>query len=412
MISGTTAVSASTLPREASLRNAGALVLGANYRALGIVRSLGRRGIPVWIVRGRGDLLATTSRFVQRNLIWPEGSEQDRVNFLLQIFEGSTSDFWQLFPTDDNHVAMIARHHQALSQRFTLTTPTWDCLRWAYDKRLTYSLAHKLGIAYPRTYYPHSRKDLEEYDLDFPVILKPAFRRNLNRFTAAKAWQVDDRQSLLQRFDEAAALAPPDTVMVQQLIRGDGNSQFSYACLAKNGRPLASLVARRLRQIPMDFGRFSTYVETVEEQGVVGPATSFLSAVGFTGIVEIEFKRDPADGIFKLLDVNPRVWGWLTLCGRAGIDFPYLLWLLLQGHPIPETTARTGVRWIRASADLPVALLEIFRGKLSARSYLRSLSGPIEDAVFKIGDPVPGMLELPLTAYAKWRQHSRLRDNR
>ncbi|PYT21377.1 MAG: hypothetical protein DMG57_38840 [Acidobacteria bacterium] len=60
-------------------------------------------------------------------------------------------------------------------------------------------------------------------------------------------------------------------------------------------------------------------------------------AMRFTGLVEIEFKRDSRDGKFKVLDMNPRVWGWHTLCGRAGVDFPYLTWLLVRGEPVPET---------------------------------------------------------------------------
>jgi len=142
---------------------------------------------------------------------------------------------------------------------------------------------------------------------------------------------------LLARYDEACKLVAPEMLMVQEVLPGWGESQFSYAALCRDGCPLASIVARRTRQFPMDFGRFSTYVETVEEPQVVELGVRFLAAMRFTGLVEIEFKRDSRDGKFKVLDMNPRVWGWHTLCGRAGVDFPYLTWLLVRGEPVPET---------------------------------------------------------------------------
>ena len=57
--------------------------------------------------------------------------------------------------------------------------------------------------------------------------------------------------------------------MVQEFIPGGGGCQFSFAALCSEGQPLASIVARRTRQFPPDFGRASTFVETVDEPGVI-----------------------------------------------------------------------------------------------------------------------------------------------
>jgi len=159
-------------------------------------------------------------------------------------------------------------------------------------------------------------------------------------------------------------------------------------------------VARRLRQYPKDFGQFSTFVETVDEPQVVEPAERLLAAARFTGLVEVEFKRDPHNGQFKVLDINPRVWGWHTLSVRAGVDFSYLLWLLVRGEPVPHLRGRPGERWIHTSADLRVAVGEILSGGFSAGAYLRSIRGRVESAIFSWDDPAPGFLDLPLFAYA------------
>lgn len=145
--------------------------------------------------------------------------------------------------------------------------------------------------------------------------------------------------------------------------------------------------------MPMDFGRFSTYVESIDDPGIVEPATRLLEKLRLTGIVEIEFKRDPVNGSFKLLDVNPRIFGWHTLCTLAGIDISYRLWLLAKGQEMPSLSGTAGVRWVWMSVDLWVALKEILNGRLKFRDYLRSFRGPVEHAVFAADDRVPGFLD-------------------
>jgi predicted ATP-grasp superfamily ATP-dependent carboligase len=295
-------------------------------------------------------------------------------------------------------VVLIARHYKSLAAHYRLTIPSWDTLQWVCDKRLLHQLAENVGVSQPCSFFPRNRDELASLQCRFPVILKPALRVAFNRFTKDKAWLAADRASLLARYDEASALVGPEMVMVQEVIPGWGEAQFSYAALCKDGRPIASIVARRTRQFPMDFGRFSTYVETVDEPRVVEPAVRLLSATGLTGIVEVEFKRDLRDGQYKVLDVNPRVWGWHTLGQRAGVDFPHLLWLLVKGEPLPEVHGRAGERWMRFSADLPMAIYEILKGRLSVWEYLRSLLIPLESAIFAWDDPLPGLLEVPSLA--------------
>ena len=376
---------------------AGALVTGADYRGLGIVRSLGRRGIPVWVMKQDGQVLGAASRYASRSLSSPSSEEsRKQVDFLVNLATKEGVAGWAVFPTSDETVVLIARHHQLLSKYYRLTTPPWKVLRWGCDKRLLYRLAEDLGVDRPWTFCPRNRDELAALECPFPVILKPAMRLGFNRLTRDKAWRVENRASLLARYDEACKLLAPELIMIQELLPGGGEAQFSYAALCRDGVPLASVVARRARQFPMDFGRFSTYVETIDEPQLVEPSVRLLAAMGFTGLVEVEFKKDSRDGKYKVLDVNPRVWGWHTLCGRAGVDFPHLAWLLVRGEPIPNVRARAGERWVRLGADLSVAIQEILSGRLSLRSYLKSLRGSFECSMFAWDDPMPGLLGLPL----------------
>ena len=160
----------------------------------------------------------------------------------------------------------------------------------------------------------------------------------------------------------------------------------------------------------MDFGRASTYVETIDAPDVERIARRILNALRFDGIVEVEFKRDPRDGALKLLDINPRVWGWHSLGRAAGVDFPYLLWRLLRGEQVDERRGRAGVRWVRALTDLPVSIGEIRAGRMTMREYLASLRGPMEFAILAADDPLPAVVEIPSALHLAWLR--RMRDRR
>ena len=379
----------------------GALLLGCDYRALGIARSLGRNGVAVDALRSPGEPLAAASRYVRRSIPWPRDPD-DHVAFLCEL--GASRSGWVLIPTADETAALAARHHEELSEFFTVAVPPWEVLKWAYDKRLTYLLADRVGVAQPRTVLPRDADALRRIDVRFPAVLKPAVKESFHRLTAAKAWRVDDRDELLTRYDEAVTLVDPAVLMVQELVPGGGDDQFSFAALCREGVPLAWLTARRTRQYPADFGRASTFVETVACPQIAAPSRRLLSELGFTGLVELEFKRDARDGTFKLLDINPRVWGWQSLCGRAGVDFPVLQWRMLSGMHVPATRAREGVRWLRLATDTPTALREVLHRRLPLRRYLASLGPGRERAIMAWDDPVPGLAELPVLGYVLVRR--------
>src|SRR5215469_9328095 len=95
----------------------GAIVIGGDYRGLGIVRSLGRHRIPVCVITDE-HTLGGFSRFAKYRLAWPETSDVDRLKFLLDL--GSQPRFarWTLFPTTDETAALVAKSHDQLKENF------------------------------------------------------------------------------------------------------------------------------------------------------------------------------------------------------------------------------------------------------------------------------------------------------
>ena len=238
-----------------------------------------------------------------------------------------------LFAGSDADMRFVAQNHATLGAVFTLTTEPWDKIRFAYDKRRWMHARPNSALRGRRRAIRGSRDDLADLGISFPVILKPTVHETRNAFVDAKAWRADDQRTLAARYDEAKALVGADAIMIQELIPGDGATQFSYAAVWDRGQPIGALVARRCRQYPINFGFTSTLVETVERPEVEAAATRFLASLDFSGLAEIEFKYDARDGSYKILDVNARAWTWMALGAAAGIDFPALQYRLARGGP-------------------------------------------------------------------------------
>ncbi len=378
----------------------GAVVIGGDYQGLGIVRSLGRRGIDVLVIDDERSV-SRHSRFATAAVKVPDLRDEETVlETLLELGERHGLEGWVVFPTREETVAALSRHRERLATQFRIPTPPWDVVRCAWDKRNTYEIASELGIVTPRTWSVTSAEELETIDGEPPFAVKPAIKERFLYATRCKAWRADTRAELGARFRAAADVVGAREVIVQELIPGSGDTQLAYCAFFRDGRSAASMVVRRLRQHPLVFGRASTFVETVEDPELEALSERFLRRIGYYGLVELEYKHDARDGRTKLLDVNARTWGYHSLGQRAGVDFPYLLYADQLSLPASgRLRAPPGVCWIRLATDVPTAAILLAQGALDWRTYARSLRMASVESVFSRDDPLPGLAEVALLPY-------------
>jgi predicted ATP-grasp superfamily ATP-dependent carboligase len=388
---------ASTAPADPIV---GALVVGGDYQGLGIVRSLGRHGVPVCVVDDEMSISRFSkycTHFVRRADL---RNERKAVDALIEVGERLGLLGWVLYPTREELVAAFSRNRSQLSRLFRVPTPEWRSVQWAWDKRNTYRLAQELGIPTPITHYPENVDQLAELDgLTGPFAIKPAIKEHFLYATKAKAWCANSHAELKTLFQKASELVGPGEVMVQELIPGGGMQQFAYCAFFRNGEAIGKMVAQRRRQHPLQFGRSSTYVETVDIPVLEELSERFLRASNYYGLVEMEYKLDPRDGQYKLLDVNARTWGYHSLGPRAGVDFSYMLYADQVGLPVSPCKGQSGIGWVRMTTDLPSAFVAILAGDTDLKGYVRSLRNCKVEAVFSHDDPLPGLAEVVMVPY-------------
>lgn len=380
-------------------RAIGAVVIGGDHPGLGVARSLGRRGIPVCVIDDQFSV-SQFSKYVNRVVrVKDLRDETATVDSVLEVGRRHGLQGWVLFPTRDETVAAFSRYRDRLSQFFRVTTPEWDTVRWAWDKKNSYIRAEQLGIPVPRTYSPRTERELESLYNRLPLAVKPAIKENFFYATGAKAWRAETPAQLKHLYRKAAKQIRPEEILLQEIIPGNGQRQFSYCAFFRNGQAHGRLVAKRLRQHPREFGRAATYVETTEHSEVVELAERFLRAIDYYGLVEIEFKQDPRDGQLKLLDVNARTWGFHSLGAAAGVDFPYMLYADQVGLPIDRSSAKAGVGWLRLITDLPTVASGLWNGDFGIGSYCQSLRRTAAESVFCAEDIVPSLAEFFMLPY-------------
>ena len=378
----------------------GAVVLGGDYQGLAITRSLGQRGIPVCVVDDEQSV-SRFSRYCTRFVKLASIRDGDAtVRTLLDLGERLKLHGWVLYPTRDEHVAAFSQCRAELSKVFRVPTPDWQSVKWAWDKRNTYQRAEDLGIPIPRTYYFDRIEQLQELEnVPPPFALKPAIKEHFIYTTKAKAWCATTHSELSSMFQKATELVGPGEIMVQEVIPGGGNQQVSYCAFFRDGQAVGKMLARRRRQHPLQFGRASTYVETIDAPILEELSERFLRSIDYYGLVEVEYKLDPRDGLYKLLDVNARTWGYHALGQNVGVDFSYMLYADQLNLPISPCKAEPGLSWVRMTTDIAAAFMAIRSGDLDVMGYLKSLKNCNVEAVFSRKDPLPGLAELALIPY-------------
>jgi D-aspartate ligase len=211
--------------------------------------------------------LPRLSRYIRQSFTWPWVLSPQAGEWLIEFAAQHDLQNWLLIPCADAEAKCVAENLARLRTVFKVVSSGWTDLRKVSDKQLLPMTAAAAGIGFPKNYRVRSVEDFANIEVQFPVVLKPAMRMERNAFTSAKAWRADTRDELVELYRKAALLVGHDEVVVQELIPGGGEAQFSYAALWFANAPVVEMSARRTRQYPIEFSHTSTFVEVIDNEG-------------------------------------------------------------------------------------------------------------------------------------------------
>ena len=158
----------------------GAILTGGDFQALGAIRTLARKGIPI-VVLDSDFCISKYSRFVKKIFKAPRLSDESSyVNFLIKLAGREGVKGWVIYPNSDEAVYILSKNKKVLQDYYRIPTPSWDVIKNVYIKKNTYQVAEQNGIPVPKTYYPTSLKELKELDITFPLVIKLSIREAEN----------------------------------------------------------------------------------------------------------------------------------------------------------------------------------------------------------------------------------------
>jgi predicted ATP-grasp superfamily ATP-dependent carboligase len=325
---------------------------------LAAIRSLGRAGIRVLAVDHRPSALGFRSRYAEQRISPdPHTDEPGFVEFIRGLGDVVA------FPTHDEGLNVVARHLGELSVRAPF--PAWDVLERVQSKRSQLEQAAAAGVDIP-VMDPGT----------FPVIVKPDRSVEFKRKYRRQGFRCNTAAEL----EEAYARTEEFGAIVQELVPGGDDTLYTVGSyLTRDGRALGVFCGRKLRQTPRGIGTCRVG-EAVWEQEAVDAALRLLGAFEYHGLSQVEFKRDPRDGRFKLMEINPRLWQWHGLATACGVDLPRIAYADHVGDSPPAAEMDgLGKRWA----------ITLLPGERPAPQR-----PPYVDAVFARDDPKPAVVHL------------------
>jgi predicted ATP-grasp superfamily ATP-dependent carboligase len=139
---------------------------------------------------------------------------------------------------------------------------------------------------------------------------------------------------------------------------------------------------------------------------VVDTTCRFMKAVGYRGVLDIGYRWDARDGLYKVLDVNPRIGATFRLfVADNGMDVARALYLDLTGQPIDPGRQCEGRKWVVEDHDLFSAYC-CRREGLTFKDWIASYRGVEEGAYFARDDLLPLWGRLLEGVRKLWRRQS------
>ena len=359
------------------------LVLSSHLAAMGTIRCFGVAGVPVVNVHYADSDFAYASRHVQHRIPSPH-PEQDEDGFVGLLLDAADR-FGRclIVPANDATLGVVSRRKAELESRHVVAAADWTVTERIIDKRHTYELAHAIGVPAPRTETPSARSEAERVAATFlfPCLVKPRVSHRYAEEFGAKVAEVHDPVELMREYDRAADAGIG--VMIQEYIPGDDRHSFNYDAY-RSAAGSIEYTAQKLRLAPPQFG-LPRVVVSRGAPGLVEPARRILDALGYTGYSCTEFKLDPRDRVYKLMEVNGRVNRSVLHPLASGINFPWILYrdLMLGEATSPPPHDQRPAYWIDLASDVRYSVRGWRSEGLGWRDYLRPYAGR---KVFAVGD--------------------------
>jgi len=319
-----------------------------------------------------------------------------------------------LLPTFDTRSLLVADHAEALAEHYVFARPPSGAARRLYSKREMYQICREQNIPTAETQFPKTMAELDDAtgSMRFPMVLKGIDGDRLMRRTGGVRMMIaqrsEDLRAAFARLDEPGY----PNLMLQEFIPGDDDQVWMMAgYFDEQSECRFAITARKIRQLPLRGGITGLGVCDPCE-AVVDSTRRIVRAVDYRGVLDVDFRYDPRDGLHKMLDVNPRPGAHFRLfADRNGLDVVRAFYLDMTRQPLPPIEPQWGRRFVVEDVDLYASVGLWREGRLTLSGWLKSYRGVAETAYVAWDDLLPSTLFVRNLAWKTARAvYARLRS--
>jgi predicted ATP-grasp superfamily ATP-dependent carboligase len=367
-----------------------------HHGGLGVVRTVGRLGVPVHAVVEDPLTPVALSRHVARRFVWPTtGLEEPRllVDALLSIGREIGRPCIPV-PTDDEAAVVLAEHAALLRRHFLLPPVAPGLPRLLADKASLHRICETVGVPCPRTRTPAGHRRVVEAarELGFPLVLKnpAAFTRLRTPAVRGTTLVRDEGELLALRFPNGHT----PVLMQEYLPREWAQDWITHLYCGPGGTPRVVFTGRKLRSWPPRAGVTARAV-TLRNPALAELATHLCRSIAYCGAADLDWRYDGRDGQYKLVDFNPRTGAQFRLFETVhGIDVVRAMHLDLTGREVPNGPQAEGRVYVAGQLDLPSLAAWLWRERrLPPAPPVPYGTGGTERAWLCTDDPLPAVAE-------------------
>ena len=361
-----------------------------HHGTLGIVRSLGRLGVPVYAIVEDRLAPVVMSRYLAGAFV-RDSRDQDPERLLSSLAHIRKQLCCPaiLLPTDDAAAVFVDQHAGILEKTYIIPPMPKGLARQLTNKRDLYFLCKSIGVPCPGAALPQSFHDVHDFiqRATFPVVVKAADSRRLAK-NARGTSIVRTPSQLLAIYRQAETPESPNLMFQEYIPDSCAEDWIFHGYCNPQTDNLVAFTGRKLRSFP-PFAGITTLGTSVVNDSLRRQAEKFLGEIAYAGIVDLDYRFDRRDGQYKLLDFNPRIGANFRMFeDHAGLDVARALYLDLTGQQVIPGPAKSRT-FIVESYDLFAASSYIRHGQLTFREWWQTLKGRREFAWFSLIDPMP-----------------------
>jgi D-aspartate ligase len=359
---------------------------------LGAVRNLGRCGVPTVVLDVKKNQAAFYSKYAKGFICpHPKYEEKSYIDFIMSLGV-KLHEKGVLIPTGDTELLALLKHRSQLEPYFHFTMSSYDKVNLFLNKKLFYQYLQKQDIPHAKTFFPCDENEVKGIyrDISYPCIIKPVYPTYFRLDFHTKLFLVSSPQQLIALYKKISA--KHHEVMLQEIIPGEAETMFGFNTYYDHaGTAHGMFMYQRIREWPLGFGN-GCYIQRVEVPMLEHLTTSLIRKIGFYGIVDAEFKRDPRDGLYKFIEINPRVWMQNSFPSRFGCNLPYIAYLDAINKPLPKESLppkNDSVKWVYFLEDIQSVRAQSKKGSIRLRTLFPAYSLKNDYALFSWDDPLP-----------------------